>query len=393
MLRCNLKRAHASRQHTIRLVSRAEHNYSVATITTAERRAGAYNQAATEHQAMETSQFPTQPMELRPLSLGEILDRIAQLYRSHFLLFAGINIFPSVVLLLIGAAQIVYNRLLGSTTVHLTSKLMVTVGGISVGALIYAVLLGVSLAATNRAVSNIYLGLPATIAGTYREVKPHWFRYIWLMFVAGVYAWAPIMLLFVVIGGGAALATTFHVNAGLTFLPVILLFLLGIPLGIWMTLRYSLSVPASIFEDLRIHASLKRSVFLTKGSRGRILVLMLLVIAVSIILSLVVNLPLAFIGTLVQKHTGSDLLIQIGTQLGNFIVQVLLGPVYGIGITLFYYDERIRKEGFDIEWLMRGANLMPAASPLAFENNAALDPSTQNIPERLSPPAAEPDAQ
>jgi hypothetical protein len=28
---------------------------------------------------------------LRPLSLGEILDRTAELYRSNFLLFAGIS--------------------------------------------------------------------------------------------------------------------------------------------------------------------------------------------------------------------------------------------------------------------------------------------------------------
>ncbi len=29
--------------------------------------------------------------QLRPLSLGEILDRTAELYRNHFLLFAGIS--------------------------------------------------------------------------------------------------------------------------------------------------------------------------------------------------------------------------------------------------------------------------------------------------------------
>jgi hypothetical protein len=31
-------------------------------------------------------------------------------------------------------------------------------------------------------------------------------------------------------------------------------------------------------------------------------------------------------------------------------------------LTLFYYDQRIRKEGFDIEWMMQAAGLAPAPS-------------------------------
>jgi hypothetical protein len=33
-------------------------------------------------------------LDLRPLSLGEILDRTFSLYRRHFILFLGINAFP-----------------------------------------------------------------------------------------------------------------------------------------------------------------------------------------------------------------------------------------------------------------------------------------------------------
>jgi hypothetical protein len=37
----------------------------------------------------------------------------------------------------------------------------------------------------------------------------------------------------------------------------------------------------------------------------------------------------------------------------------LIGPIYSTGLTLFYYDQRIRKEGFDIEWMMQAAGLTP----------------------------------
>jgi hypothetical protein len=44
----------------------------------------------------------------------------------------------------------------------------------------------------------------------------------------------------------------------------------------------------------------------------------------------------------------------------SFAVQALVKPVYGIALTLFYYDQRIRNEGFDIEWMMMQAGMVPA---------------------------------
>ncbi|MGH9811917.1 MAG: hypothetical protein ACRD4T_02160, partial [Candidatus Acidiferrales bacterium] len=51
----------------------------------------------------------TAPIDLRPLSLGELLDRTFSLYRNHFWLFVGITAIPYLLLLgpglLIDAAQ------------------------------------------------------------------------------------------------------------------------------------------------------------------------------------------------------------------------------------------------------------------------------------------------
>jgi hypothetical protein len=38
---------------------------------------------------------------MRPLTLGEILDRTVQLYRRNFLLFAGISISPAAIMVLV----------------------------------------------------------------------------------------------------------------------------------------------------------------------------------------------------------------------------------------------------------------------------------------------------
>jgi len=45
----------------------------------------------------------------------------------------------------------------------------------------------------------------------------------------------------------------------------------------------------------------------------------------------------------------------IYTELIGFVTSSVTIPIYAIGLTLFYYDARIRKEGFDVEWMMHRA--------------------------------------
>jgi len=40
-----------------------------------------------------------------------------------------------------------------------------------------------------------------------------------------------------------------------------------------------------------------------------------------------------------------------------------LGPIYPTAVTLFYYDQRIRLEGYDIERMMAAAGLNPTTPP------------------------------
>jgi hypothetical protein len=47
-----------------------------------------------------------------------------------------------------------------------------------------------------------------------------------------------------------------------------------------------------------------------------------------------------------------------------FLIQALTRPIYGIAQMLFYYDQRIRQEAFDIEWMMLRAGLVVPPEPL-----------------------------
>ena len=47
-------------------------------------------------------------LDLRPLSVGEILDRTFTLYRGNFILFAGISAIPHILTLALSLAQVMF---------------------------------------------------------------------------------------------------------------------------------------------------------------------------------------------------------------------------------------------------------------------------------------------
>ena len=82
---------------------------------------------------------------------------------------------------------------------------------------------------------------------------------------------------------------------------------------------------------------------------------------VRLILGILLSFPAI---VLMIKHLGQPMPIgwMAFSQFGGFVENALIGPIYSIGLTLFYYDQRIRKEGYDIEWMMQAAGLLPQQS-------------------------------
>ena len=135
----------------------------------------------------------------------------------------------------------------------------------------------------------------------------------------------------------------------------------GIFIAVWLLLRWALSIPAALMEDLTVHRALKRSRVLTKGSIGRIFVMLLLVLAVMMVIQYAIQIPM-FI--LLWKSRGvPTLTTQIVASFGTFLSGSFVLPIYSIALTLFYYDQRIRKEGYDVEWLIEQAAMSPESHP------------------------------
>jgi hypothetical protein len=325
---------------------------------------------------------------LRPMTLGEILDRTAQLYRTNFLLFAGIFAVYSGVLLVLGLVQIGVIALLKTQPMGVT-LLWTTVFSIVIAWPVMLLMLGVSSATISRAVACVHLGEPATIRGAYDSILPRLGRYLWLMAIITFRVWTPLAVLYAFFlgisahfgafrgigaGNGAAVQPLFtnDPQTAVIFLGVMaIIFLLMLPAGIYailMSLRYSLAIPACVVENMKAHQAISRSIDLARGSWGRIFLLALLVGVIKLGLVMVTQF---FVFVAAFKHPGQlpGPGISALSQVIGFFTNTFLGPIWAAGITLFYFDQRVRKEGFDIEWMMQAAGLAAPDTPQVPQQN------------------------
>jgi len=252
-------------------------------------------------------------------------------------------------------------------------------GGVEM--LILFLLFGASVAAISRAVAWANLGEPATIRGAYASVLPMLGRYLWLMFITAFIVYMPIVLLYggyfgsMMVWGklnllhpdpAAQQAAMSNPQTAVMFGVASLAFvLLLFPFGfytVFMSLRYSLALPACVVENIKARAAIRRAINLSKGSRGRIFVLALLIGAIKI--GLVLATQLFIVIAAFKNHGVLGPGLTAVSQIIAFFTNTFLGPIWATGVTLFYYDQRVRKEGFDIEWMMQAAG-MTAPSALS----------------------------
>jgi hypothetical protein len=291
-------------------------------------------------------------IELRPLRLAEILDRIFQLYRARFALFLGIAGVSTILELLWNLIQMAEVRWMSRH--HLAQQWASTVSTIPAWAILFAAA-ALCLAATNRAVAAIYDGEPTSIVKAFAALRRGWLRYVWVNTLAFFVAWGSIIVVVLVAVMATLIATRASTRGQANAITLVygatgLLVLFALPLCLWLTLRYSLAVPACIEEKLGALRSLKRSIFLTQDTKGRILVLLLIVMAAQ---GTIVSAFMTPVFALMVRARG-----QASPGMTAYTVAVsalssaLIKPIYSIGLTLFYYDARVRKEGFDLERML-----------------------------------------
>ena len=313
----------------------------------------------------------------RPSTLGEILDRTALLYRRNFWLFAGVAALPiGTVLAFTAIGGGLYAAAKGTfKSANLADPaviaLIVLVALIAVPVYIGA---GVfSSAGLTQAAASTHRGEKITIRGAFKSIRPRFWIYLWFLILQGIVVGViPAAIAGVVAGPLIYLAS--QAGSGLAAgaaIGLVVFFVFAAALGVivWLVLGYSTGLSVCVVEQMPAWESLKRAWKLSQGTRGRIFVMYLLVIALSIALSMVAAIPfLIIVAIATSAGNGSAysstavVIAEIVRVIVDFVLQVLLAPISAIALVLFYYDQRIRKEGFDIEWMMQQAGLTQTES-------------------------------
>jgi len=266
------------------------------------------------------------PHTLRPLSLGKLLDETFDIYRRNFLLFIGISAIPNLALLALqfgfSGFMSVDRKEVGIATV--VGGLFTLVASAFVSALVTA--------ATTLGVSDIYLDRPTTIVSCFSRVARKAPRVVFVSFIVGL-----------IVGLGTLLCI--------------------IP-GIYWAGVYGLAVPAAVLEKITGSPAVSRSKYLTRDSVGRIIVVYFLTTIFTLGMVIALDTGLGFVGLAASpKMLNQQVLDQVLTTLGG----IVFGPVTAIALTLAYYDQRVRKEAFDIEHMMAlmvaTGNAAPESTP------------------------------
>ena len=232
--------------------------------------------------------------DLRPLHVGEILDRTFGLYRSHFATLVGIAAVCQ------GPAAVI-------------SLYVVFAGGLYEHPVMWLVAAAISFfgyllaaGATLRVISEAYLGREPELGSALAYAA----RRMWPLAVAGL---------------------TSGLAIGLAML------LLIVP-GIIVACGYSVVSQVVVLEQpARPNDALGRSWALTKGSRDK-------AFAIGLVVYLITNVPALAIIWLARSSP------EMANVLGA-LATLVLRPIMACALTLFYYDLRVRKEAFDLELL------------------------------------------
>jgi hypothetical protein len=278
-------------------------------------------------------------IDLRPMSLGEVLDRTFSLYKSRFWLFAGIAALPY---LIISIFSVAVRPALGNIApapgasvppAQLTAALSSALEGLLVYMGVFLCAYAAAQAATVAAVSDLYLGRPASIRQSFARVR------------------GKIVPVIIVI-----LLTGILVGAGIIFFVI--------P-GIIVLCRTAVAVPAATLEDVSVVEAISRSWRLTKGSAAGIFLVFILFFMLGAVAALIFQGPfLLAAGSIFRPHALSPALTVL-SSLAAWVSNVIVAPIATIAFSLIYYNQRIQKEAFDLQQLMAALGSGAAQTPVS----------------------------
>ena len=264
----------------------------------------------------------------QPMGFTDILDGMFSLYRQHFRVFVGVaavDIFAEFIVQVL----VDFPQFIQPDFVQLVVALVITIFGliVSIGGIVIAS-------------ATLYLGGRITARTALERVMQRLFSLLGCALL-----WSLVVVV---------LAVT----------------IVGIPFALYFAVRWGFFVETLLLEDVSARDALKRSSELVSGMWWKMCGMLLAVCLLSAAIHAVFEISLGFVfvlsggvgevdfidiikwGTIGNSiFTPDDLILYIMMTGIHLALSLFTFPLWVIGVTLLYFNQRILKEGFDIEML------------------------------------------
>lgn len=284
--------------------------------------------------------------QLRPLGVGDIVDRVFALYRSKPLLYIALAAVPYLIFILVIAVATLalagtfvglagFANLLAAGDVpdpaQFAAAVISFIGFVLFIVVAAVVILSAQTTALVYAMSARYLGRQVTLGEAFRaglRATPRVIGAGLLIFVLFVLLWAVLAVIMAV---------------SQQVIVVVVAFIVGL-VGTFYIVASTLVTPiVATLESVGPITALRRAWSLSAGNRWRILGLQLLLVVLNGVISAVVS--AIFVTTIIGDAT----LRTVAQQLVNAATTILWAPVEWGTFAILYYDLRVRHEAFDLQ--------------------------------------------
>lgn len=298
---------------------------------------------------------------MKPLSVGNVVSTGLRIYRDNFKKYFKLAFFgylwlciPIIVIAIIGA---IFVRFFGQGSIPLAISVLSVIAGILFfiyGCAKYSAMMGL----ISRLAFGEVAEKPEAIKDAQRYIRPKMWKFLVAGLLVSLIIFGAMIAYFIIFGiAGVLVGIVLGQNSaaiGITVLLVIAAILIFIFGFIWLISRlFLVELPLAVEENITAVNTFSRSWELTKGSVGRIQ----LILFVAFLISLPIGIAVQILTTILEFIIGDGVesflgFAVIGRLLYLIIVIVssaLMIPFWQAIKAVIYYDLRVRREGMGMD--------------------------------------------
>ena len=343
--------------------------------------------------------LPVNQLPLAPLGAGDLIDRAVRLYRRHLLTLIRIAA-PPVIISALGSVvfTVAWRNVFDTPTgALLVLYVLLVIGGlllILAGHIFSLIVMG---GAARNLVTHLLWNHPVSVRTTYAAVRSRFGPL--LMASIAMLLWVGLSMMIalfglylVMIAVAAGIVVAAQVApAWLSVVFGVVGFVIGILASLWLFFffvgRIAYVPQAMLVEGKGVFESISRSFSLARGNVKRLMAMSIFIAFATYSALMILVVPLGWYGYLngvdpsPWNATAWPAWYAIGYSVLEPLSSIVLAPVWIVGLSLLYVDERVRHEGYDIELMaaqhlgqMPDMNVTSPFAPAIVQSPGAMPP-------------------